>query len=71
MEVANHFIPELKGAKCNISTLEATFKNKLGVLSVDCAKLFRKMEADEEQKELYENLCALKSKIMTINVPEL
>jgi|688.fasta_scaffold239311_1 hypothetical protein len=71
MEAANHFVPELKDIKCSINTLEATFKNKLGVLSGDCAKLFRKMETDEEQKELYENLCALKSKIMTINVPEL
>lgn len=67
-ETEEHLDPELKSAKCDIRALEAIFKDKFGVISGDSAKLFRKMEADEEQKELYENLCALKSKIMTINV---
>ncbi len=68
MEATNHFVLELKGVKCSINNLEATFKNKLRVLTGECAKLFRKIEADKEQKELYETLCALKFKIIAKNV---
>jgi hypothetical protein len=39
-----------------------------GVLNTDISKIFKKLTSEENPKDTYENLCALKPKILTINV---
>jgi hypothetical protein len=48
--------------------LENIFKREYGTLPGEIAKIFKSISLDEGKRLLYEYLCALKSKIMTIDV---
>jgi hypothetical protein len=64
-------ISELNGQPNNISSLQKSYINEYGVLSTEISKIFKKLTADENPKDIYNSICALKPRILPINVLEL
>lgn len=60
----------LKSEVNNIAKLEQAYRTEFGTLNAEAAAIFKKLN-EKGAKEVYENICALKSKVLPINVLEL
>lgn len=62
---------ELNGRVVDVFKLQEAYIKEYGVLNTEISKIFKKLTADKSPKDTYDSICALKPKILPINVLEL